>query len=64
MNKRIIYYKDLNNDDFAGTNIEVKPLKNNYRYLNKNIILRIWDFIIYFLIAKPLVILITNVKYH
>ena len=34
--EKIIYYNDLKNDDFSGTNIKIKPLKDSYKYLHKN----------------------------
>ncbi|MEE1018859.1 MAG: hypothetical protein UH824_05200 [Acutalibacteraceae bacterium] len=33
MSKRIIYYQDEINDDFASTNINTKPLREKYEYI-------------------------------
>lgn len=62
--KRIQYYKDLKNDDFSGTNIKVKPLPEKYKYLHKNPLWILVAGIIYYGIAKPLLILITKIGYH
>lgn len=62
--ERIIYYNDLKNDDFSGTNIKVKPLKDNYKYVHKNPIWHIFSFCIYFIIAKPIFYIITKLCCH
>ena len=53
--KRVIYYSDLNNDDFAKHKIKVKPLSDKFKYLNeRNIITRFFASILYRLVAIPL----------
>ncbi|MGM9971068.1 MAG: 1-acyl-sn-glycerol-3-phosphate acyltransferase [Anaeroplasmataceae bacterium] len=64
MKERIIYYNDQKNDDFLGININAKPLKDNYKYVKKNIFYRAWSFAFYYFIAKPLVFLIVKMRYH
>ena len=39
--ERIIYYQDELNDDFAGNNIKVKPIKNNYKYIRRSWIFKV-----------------------
>lgn len=39
--EKIIYYKDEQNDDFAGNNIEKKPLGDDFKYVHTNIVYRI-----------------------
>lgn len=56
--KKVIYYSDELHDDFAGTNIKQKPLGKDYRYMNDNIFVRVGTWIVYYLIALPLVFLL------
>ncbi len=52
--KRVIYYSDLNNDDFAKRKIKRKPLSDNFKYLNKrNFLTRFFSCLLYRLIAIP-----------
>ena len=54
MNKlRVIYYSDELNEDFAGNNIKVKPIKNNYKYIRKSWFFKATSFLIKYLIAVP-----------
>lgn len=62
--QKIIYYTDLKNDDFSGTNITVKSLKNNYKYVHKSIFWNFFAFILYYVIAKPLLFCITKLICH
>lgn len=64
MSKRIIYYRDETNDDFANTNIKTKPLRENYKYIQKNIFWRAAAFVLYRIIAQPLVFLFVKLVYH
>jgi 1-acyl-sn-glycerol-3-phosphate acyltransferase len=59
--KKVIYYSDENNDDFAGTNIKTKQIDENYKYVHKNPIWRFFEFIAYYIIAIPLVWLFMRV---
>lgn len=54
--KRVIYYSDFNNDDFAkNKGIKWKPLPKNFKYLRKkNIFFRFFGWLIY-RIAMPFV---------
>lgn len=52
--KRTIYFSDELNDDFAGTNIKKQAVNKNYRYAN-NVFEKICSFLVYYLLAVPLV---------
>lgn len=61
--KKTYYYKDELNDDFAGTNINRKDIKPNYKYFKKNPLWQFFAFILYRFIATPLVSLFQLVVY-
>jgi len=52
-NKKIIYYSDELNDDFAGTKIKTRELDENFKYVHKNIFWRFFSFIFYYIFAIP-----------
>lgn len=52
---KIIYYKDELNDDFAGTNIKQKKVDANFKFINKNIIVSFFAFLLYYVIAVPVI---------
>ena len=62
--KKIIYYKDELNDDFASTIKKVNPLPENYCYVSKNPLFKLFSFVIYRLLARPLVWCYTVVKFR
>ena len=61
--KKIVYYSDEINEDFAGTNIKTKQTPKDYKYINKNIFFRAFSFVLYYFIAFPLVWTINKVVY-
>ena len=65
--QKVYYYSDELNDDFAGTNIERKPLPDDYEFLNKGFWAGLRRFIFYYCLVRPLVFvyngLIKRVKY-
>jgi glycosyltransferase involved in cell wall biosynthesis/1-acyl-sn-glycerol-3-phosphate acyltransferase len=61
--KKTYYYKDPINDDFALNGIKAKPLKKNFKYIRRNPIYKFFEFILYFIIAKPLVWLMNKIIY-
>ena len=63
MLKKTIYYKDPLNDDFANAAIEPKPLKPGFPFVIKNPLWQIAAFIVYRLIATPLVWLIGKIGF-
>lgn len=62
--KKIIYYSDELNDDFAHNNIKTKEIDKNFKYIHKNPFWKFSSFILYYVIAKPLVLLFTKVVFH
>lgn len=63
--KRVIYYSDELNDDFAssGKKIGRKQIGKDYPYAHKNVFWRIGSFILYQLIATPLVFLFVKIAF-
>ncbi len=55
MDKKVVYYDDAENDDFAGTKITRVKVDANFNYIRKNIIWRLISFVLYYVIAFPLV---------
>lgn len=53
MSKKVIYYKDLQNDDFAGTHIDTKPLYPGFRYEHTNPVWRGLACFVYRCLARP-----------
>jgi len=50
--KRVIYYSDELNDDFAGTNIkEQKRVGNNFKYIHKGFFWKLFSAIVYYGVA-------------
>ena len=47
--KKIIYYTDLINDDFAFTGISTKKLTSTFKYVHKNFLWRFLSFVLYYL---------------
>ena len=54
-NKKVIYYSDPINDDFAGTKIKTTIVDENFKYIHKNFLWKACSFTIYYIIALPLV---------
>lgn len=53
--KKVIYYKDPLNDDFAGTNIKQAKVDENFKFIHKNIFFRFFSFLLFYIIVFPLV---------
>lgn len=62
--KKILYYTDPVNDDFARNEIKTKKLPDNFRYVNRNPLFVFVEFILYELVARPLVTLYVKIKYR
>ena len=54
MEKKIYYYTDELNDDFAEKSINPIKIDENYKYVHKNVFWKIGSFIVYRLIALPI----------
>ena len=53
--KRIIYYSDAENEDYAGTNIDTKSVGADFPFAPIGVIWRFFAFIAYYVIAIPIV---------
>lgn len=66
MEKKINYYSDELNDDFAEDNDKIKPVKidENYKYIHKNIFWNIASIILYRIIFSIPVYIHIKIKYN
>ncbi len=55
MNQRVIYYSDELNDDFAGTDISTRKIDGEYEYVPSSPLWKAAAFIVYRIIATPVV---------
>ena len=53
--EKVRYYKDELNDDFAGNDIKTKKLPEDHKYIKKNPFWKVASFILYYIIALPIV---------
>ena len=53
--KRIIYYKDAINEDYAGTNIDTQTVHADFPFIPESIFFRVFGWMAYYLLAIPLV---------
>ena len=63
MKEKTYYYSDLLNDDFAGTDINTVQLPADHRYFTNNPVRRGIAFVLYNVIAAPIVFLLQEVVY-
>ena len=63
MAKKTIYYSDLQNDDFANTALDKTPIPSDFRFAVTDPFWRILEFILYRLIATPVVWLIGKIGF-
>ncbi len=62
--KRVYYYSDELNDDFAGTNIRRKPLPADYDYFPENPVRKFFGFLLYRVLVTPVVFLFEKIVYR
>lgn len=62
--KKVIYYQDPINDDFAENPTKPYRINDNFKYIHKNPFFNFGGFILYHFIARPLFWLILKIKYH
>ena len=62
--KKVIYYSDELNDDFADGNIETVKIDENYKYIRKNPFWNIAAFILYRIIAMPIAFIYSKLKFR
>lgn len=53
--KKIIYFSDELNNDFAGTNIKTCRIDESFKYIHNGFLWRIISWILYYVIAFPIV---------
>ncbi|MBP5314065.1 MAG: 1-acyl-sn-glycerol-3-phosphate acyltransferase [Eggerthellaceae bacterium] len=58
--KRVIYYTDPINDDFATGKIKTKTVDATHKFVNRNIIWNVSAMILYYLVAAPLILMISK----
>ena len=61
---KTIYYSDELNDYFASLGIKKKPLGDDFEYIHKNILWNTCSFVIYRMIAQPLVFVFVKVAHR
>ena len=54
-NERVIYYSDPLHDDFAGNGINTRQVPGDFCYVHESLGWRMLSFIVYYIIAFPLV---------
>lgn len=62
--KKTVYYNDPLNDDFAGTKITRKDLPKNFLFYHSNPIWKFFSFILYYIVAVPVIFLFLKIAYH
>ncbi len=60
--KKTFYYHEDQQDDFGGIGVNHKPLPDHYKYIHKNIFFRFFSFILYYLLAYPILGVITKIN--
>lgn len=53
--KKTVYYTDEANDDFAGTNIQARPVDDTFQFLHTSLPWRICSSLLYYGVAVPVV---------
>ncbi|MGI6167888.1 MAG: lysophospholipid acyltransferase family protein [Eubacteriales bacterium] len=61
--KKVIYYKDELNDDFAGTSIRARKIGDNFVFIRKNPIWRVFCVLICRVIATPVALVTCRLVY-
>lgn len=60
--KKTVYYEDLLRDDFANNGIRHKPLPENFKFVHKDPISGILSFLVYRLIALPVLWIVGKIS--
>lgn len=53
--KRVVYYDDEGNDDFFELGIKERVVDEGFSYVRRNIFYRVFSFLLYYVVAIPLV---------
>lgn len=64
MDRKVIYYTDELNDEFAGDNIKAKTIDENYKYIHKSLFKKFTHIFWYRIIACPCAFLYLKLKFH
>ncbi len=62
--KKVIYFKDELNDDFAGVSKPDIDIPADFKFINKNIFWHILSFIVYRVIMKPFAYIYCKLKFN
>ncbi len=58
-----MYYSDELHDDFAGTDIHTKHVDSRMHYVNRNPVWNFFAFLLYYMIALPIVWLVAKLRF-
>lgn len=61
MRRKTYYYHEDMQDDFGTAMHNNKPLKDNFCYIHRNIFFRFFSFILYYIIAFPILLLVSRI---
>ena len=64
MEKKIIYYTDPLNDEFAGGDLKARKIDKEYKYIRNGFFARIHHFFWYHVIFRPFSFLYIKMKFH
>ena len=59
--EKVVYYSDPLHDDFAGTNIKTQKVDGDFPYIHKSRIWNFFAFLLYYIVAIPLVFIASKV---
>ena len=62
--KKIVYYQDELNDDFAGNDISTKKVSNDFKYIHHSWLFKVNSFLLKYLFAAPLLWLANKIVFH
>ncbi len=60
---KTVYYSDELTDDFAGTDIQTKHVDGRMKYVNHNPVWNFFAFLLYYMLALPIVWLVAKVRF-
>lgn len=60
---KTVYYTDSAHDDFAGNHIKTRKVTESFAYINSNLVWRLAAFLLYYVIACPLVFLYCKILF-
>ena len=64
MKRKVFYYADELNDDFASTVQNVRPLPQDYRYARNNVFSAFGSFLLYRVIVRPIAWIYVKIKFR